>query len=142
MNMRLTFRGAAQTVTGSMHEIQTNGHRYLLDCGLYQGRRKEAEERNRNFPFPAAEVEIASETSAQLGIAIARDLVKRHLVGYRNILECIEATGIKVPAGLLFYCERALQVDGHDDSPAATDLGIALLEAGVPPPKKAGIEYH
>ncbi|MBI4891450.1 MAG: MBL fold metallo-hydrolase [Acidobacteria bacterium] len=49
--MKLTFHGAAQTVTGSMHELAVNGRRYLMDCGLYQGRRKEAQERNANFAF-------------------------------------------------------------------------------------------
>ncbi|HUJ19952.1 MAG TPA: MBL fold metallo-hydrolase [Bryobacteraceae bacterium] len=50
--MKLTFWGAARTVTGSMHQLDADGRRYLLDCGMYQGRRKEAEERNRHFPFP------------------------------------------------------------------------------------------
>ena len=54
--MKLTFWGAAQTVTGSMHELTHEGERYLLDCGLYQGRREEARERNGKFPFPAASV--------------------------------------------------------------------------------------
>ena len=49
--MKLTFWGAAKTVTGSMHQLTVNGGNYLLDCGLYQGRRKEAEARNKNFPF-------------------------------------------------------------------------------------------
>jgi len=49
--MRITFHGAAQTVTGSMHLIELNGSKLLLECGLYQGRRKESFERNRNFPF-------------------------------------------------------------------------------------------
>ena len=34
-----------------MHQLSVEGKDYLLDCGLYQGRRKEAEERNKNFPF-------------------------------------------------------------------------------------------
>ena len=49
--MRLTFYGAAGFVTGSMHHLESGGNRYLLDCGLYQGRRKDAEEQNRHFPF-------------------------------------------------------------------------------------------
>ncbi|KAA3644673.1 MAG: MBL fold metallo-hydrolase [Chloroflexi bacterium] len=49
--MRLNFFGAAQTVTGSQHYLEVNGHSLLLDCGLYQGRRKEAEKRNREFRF-------------------------------------------------------------------------------------------
>jgi metallo-beta-lactamase family protein len=54
--MFLTFWGAARTVTGSMHELTVGGRRFLLDCGLFQGRRKEAFERNRQFPFRASTV--------------------------------------------------------------------------------------
>ena len=54
--MKLTFWGAAQTVTGSMHQLDADGRRYLLDCGMYQGHRKQAEERNRHFPFPPPSV--------------------------------------------------------------------------------------
>ncbi|HVP47381.1 MAG TPA: MBL fold metallo-hydrolase [Bryobacteraceae bacterium] len=54
--MKLTFWGAAQTVTGSMHQLDADGRRYLLDCGMYQGHRKQAEERNRHFPFPVESV--------------------------------------------------------------------------------------
>ena len=45
--MKLTFWGAAGTVTGSMHLLESGGKRYLLDCGLYQGRRKDADAKNR-----------------------------------------------------------------------------------------------
>jgi len=46
--MKITFHGAAKTVTGSQHLLEVNGKRILLDCGLFQGRRKEAFELNRN----------------------------------------------------------------------------------------------
>lgn len=49
--MKITFCGAAETTTGSQHLIEINGSRILLDCGLYQGRRDESNERNRHFPF-------------------------------------------------------------------------------------------
>lgn len=52
--MRLTFWGAARQVTGSMHLVETNGKQILLDCGLMQGHRAEANERNANLPFDAA----------------------------------------------------------------------------------------
>ena len=54
--MKITFWGAAKTVTGSMHHVETGGRRYLLDCGLYQGRRQEAFDRNSHFPFPAKDI--------------------------------------------------------------------------------------
>ncbi len=47
--MEIKFIGAARTVTGSMHQIKVNGTTFLLDCGLYQGKRKEAFEINRKF---------------------------------------------------------------------------------------------
>lgn len=55
--MKLTFWGAAQTVTGSMHELKVQGRRYLLDCGMYQGRRFEARTRNSTLPWPGSSVD-------------------------------------------------------------------------------------
>ncbi len=55
--MKIIFRGAVGTVTGSMHELQSDGKRFLLDCGLYQGRRKQARERNTHFPFSPKKVD-------------------------------------------------------------------------------------
>lgn len=49
--MHITFHGAAQEVTGSMHLIEVNDQRILLDCGMYQGRRDETYARNLQFPF-------------------------------------------------------------------------------------------
>jgi metallo-beta-lactamase family protein len=54
--MKITFWGAVGTVTGSCHELHANGARFLLDCGLYQGRRQEARERNGRFPFDVPSV--------------------------------------------------------------------------------------
>lgn len=48
---RITFHGAAGEVTGSRHLLQAAGASLLLDCGLFQGRRAEAAEKNRNSPF-------------------------------------------------------------------------------------------
>jgi len=49
--MELTFIGATRGVTGSCHILTASGSRVLLDCGLYQGHRKEAEAKNRSFAF-------------------------------------------------------------------------------------------
>jgi metallo-beta-lactamase family protein len=52
--MQITFYGAAREVTGSMHLIASGSDRILLDCGLFQGRRREAAEKNRVLPFDPA----------------------------------------------------------------------------------------
>lgn len=49
--MEVTFCGAVREVTGSMHLIKTESDSILLDCGMFQGRRKETEQKNRKFPF-------------------------------------------------------------------------------------------
>lgn len=48
--MKLKFCGAAGTTTGSQHLLEVNGQKILLDCGLYQGRRKDGYEVNCCFP--------------------------------------------------------------------------------------------
>jgi metallo-beta-lactamase family protein len=47
----VTFYGAAQAVTGSMHLLEANGQRFLLDCGLVLGHGPDTHERNHRFPF-------------------------------------------------------------------------------------------
>jgi metallo-beta-lactamase family protein len=56
--MKVTFYGAARTVTGSQHLIEVNGKRILLDCGTYQGKRSEAYDRNKKLPFDARSVDV------------------------------------------------------------------------------------
>jgi len=65
--MQLTFWGAARTVTGSKHLLRLeNGTNLLLDCGLFQGRRAEARERNSRFGFDAAEVDAVLLSHAHI----------------------------------------------------------------------------
>jgi metallo-beta-lactamase family protein len=52
--MHITFYGAVREVTGSMHLIGTEENHILLDCGMHQGRRKEAAEKNQVMPFDPA----------------------------------------------------------------------------------------
>lgn len=64
--MKLTFCGAAQTTTGSQHLLEVNGSRILLDCGLYQGRRAEANSRNRNFLYDPATLDAVVLSHAHI----------------------------------------------------------------------------
>src|SRR5687768_5176683 len=57
--MKISFHGAAQTVTGSKHLLTLkNGKKILLDCGLFQGMGKETDLMNREFGFDAREIDI------------------------------------------------------------------------------------
>src|SRR3990172_4378815 len=64
--MKISFHGAARTVTGSQHLLQVNGHSLLLDCGLYQGHRQEAFERNRTFHYDPDEVDAVILSHAHI----------------------------------------------------------------------------
>lgn len=64
--MKIKFNGAAQTVTGSQHLIEINGYSLLLECGLFQGRRSEAYEQNRNFKFDPKKIQAVILSHAHI----------------------------------------------------------------------------
>lgn len=90
MPIKVTFWGAAGTVTGSMHEVEADGRKYLLDCGLYQGRRKEAEERNRRFPFAAGSIDAVILSHAHIDHSGDLPLLVKN--GFRNPIYATPAT--------------------------------------------------
>jgi metallo-beta-lactamase family protein len=88
--VKITFLGAAQTVTGSMHLVECNGYRVLLDCGLYQGRRAEAYERNRTMPLDPRSVDAVLLSHAHIDHSgNLPTLVKR---GFRGLIYATAAT--------------------------------------------------
>lgn len=64
--MQLTFHGAARTVTGSQHLVEVNGVKILLDCGLFQGKRKDAYARNQKLPFDASQIDYVVLSHAHI----------------------------------------------------------------------------
>lgn len=88
--MHVQFWGAAQTVTGSMHMVHINDQQLLLDCGLYQGKRKEAFDRNREFPIDASQVDAMILSHAHIDHSgNLPTLVKN---GYRKSIYSTHAT--------------------------------------------------
>jgi metallo-beta-lactamase family protein len=62
----LTFWGAAGGVSGSMHLVEVGNHKVLLDCGLHQGRREEARQRNSHFPFHPHQIDAVVISHAHI----------------------------------------------------------------------------
>jgi len=86
----VTFWGAAQTVTGSMHLVQANGLTLLLDCGLFQGRRAEAYDRNKKFPFDPKQVDAVILSHAH--IDHSGNLPNLYRQGFGGPIFCTPAT--------------------------------------------------
>ncbi len=64
--MKITFHGAAREVTGSKHLLEVNGKRILLDCGMFQGRRKEADLKNREQFTDASSIDLVILSHAHI----------------------------------------------------------------------------
>ena len=88
--MEIQFIGAARTVTGSMHLLHVNGKQILLDCGMFQGRRAETYERNKNFPFGPTTIDAVVLSHAHIDHAgNLPNLVKN---GFAGKIFCTPAT--------------------------------------------------
>ncbi len=88
--MKLTFHGAAGEVTGSAHIVTINGKNILLDCGLFQGKRKEAFEKNRNFLFAPDKIDVMLLSHAHMDHSgNVPTLIKN---GYKGKVYCTDAT--------------------------------------------------
>lgn len=64
--MKVTFYGAAREVTGSKHLLEVNGKRILMDCGLFQGNRRKAKEKNMDLMFDASKVDAVILSHAHM----------------------------------------------------------------------------
>jgi metallo-beta-lactamase family protein len=64
MHRSIAFDGAARTVTGSRHLLDFDGHKVLVDCGLFQGPREVRDRNWEPFPFDVGSIEMLLLTHA------------------------------------------------------------------------------
>lgn len=88
--IELEFVGGAGTVTGSKYVVRSERATVLLECGLFQGRRKESFERNRALPVDPAELDAVVLSHAHLDHAGALPVLWKQ--GYRGPIYTTPAT--------------------------------------------------
>jgi metallo-beta-lactamase family protein len=64
--LKLSFHGADRDVTGSCHLLECDGHRVLIDCGLYQGAQGIADQNTGPLGFEPADIDFVLLTHAHL----------------------------------------------------------------------------
>ena len=64
--MKITFLGATKIVTGSNFLVEAAGKKFLVDCGLYQGKAELEEQNYREFEYNPAEIDFMLLTHAHI----------------------------------------------------------------------------
>ena len=124
--MQVEFVGAVGgNVTGSRHIVHTEHARILLDCGLFQGRRSETIERNRDLGFRARDIDVMVLSHAHIDHSGA--LPRLHRQGFRGSIYCTPATrdlcaamledSAEIQAQDAAYINRKIAKNGADMQP-------------------------
>lgn len=88
--MKISFHGAARTVTGSKHLLHLDNVKILLDCGLFQGLGEETDELNEHFGFKPESIDYLLLSHAHIDHSgLIPKLVKE---GFKGPIICTEAT--------------------------------------------------
>ena len=88
--MKITFLGATKTVTGSNYLVETAGKKFLVDCGMWQGKAELEEENFENFEFNPKEIDFMILTHAH--IDHSGRIPKLYNEGFKNKIYAHKAT--------------------------------------------------
>jgi metallo-beta-lactamase family protein len=120
--MELTCLGAARTVTGSMHLVRTRQATVLLDCGLFQGRRRESFQRNRDLPVDPGALDAVVLSHAHIDHSGALPVLQKR--GYRGPIYATPATRD--------LCAEMLMDAAHIQVSDARHVNRLIQRDGVP----------
>ena len=101
--MKITFLGAAKTVTGSNFLVEAAGKKFLVDCGMYQGKITEELENSDPFVYDVKDIDFMLLTHAH--IDHSGRIPKLYNEGYKNPVYATKAT--------CDLCEIMLPDSGH-----------------------------
>ena len=121
--MKIHFLGGVETVTGSQHLVEADGTRVLRDCGLYQGRRREAREINSRFPFDVNRLDAVVLSHAHIDHCGNMPSLARE--GYRGPIHATTATAA--------LCEIMLRDAAHIQEQDAAYLNQKTNRKGLEP---------
>lgn len=125
MSIALQCIGAAQTVTGSRHITRTARMTLLLDCGLFQGRRHESLERNRDLGFAPRDIDAVVLSHAHIDHSGALCQLCKH--GYSGPIYATHATR-DLCAAMLEDAAMIQAVPYHRKHQLAQDVWLTFLD--------------
>ncbi len=88
--MKITFLGATRTVTGSNFLVEACGKKFLVDCGMWQGKKEIEEQNKEEFCFDPKEIDFMLLTHAH--IDHSGRIPKLYNEGFRNKIYAHKAT--------------------------------------------------
>lgn len=88
--MKITFLGATKTVTGSNYLVEAAGKKFLVDCGMWQGKKELEEENFEEFDFNPADIDFMLLTHAH--IDHSGRIPKLYNEGFKNKIYTHKAT--------------------------------------------------
>jgi len=86
----IEFIGAAREVTGSCHVLRVAGKTVVLDCGLFQGKRSDSNQKNLHIPVPIEQIDAVVLSHAHIDHAGRLPFLVRE--GYQRTIWCTPAT--------------------------------------------------
>ena len=125
--MHVTFYGATREVTGSMYLLTTDSDRILIDCGMFQGRRKEMAEKNRVMPFDSAIISNAVLSHAHIDHSGRLPVLTKN--GFNGRIVSTRATAAA--------CEYLLPDSAHIQESDAAYLNYKLVRSTLSEMKKS-----